>query len=104
MAKLSPAQIEARRKGGRAVIPRVPPPTCTRCGKSMAGRSWHSYLGHRGLHGLADSRFGGDLEACQRHLRDNGLARQDPYPENKIWPRYKHLPHPPPGPDDDCPF
>ena len=53
--------------------------------------TWHSYLGHLGLHGLADNHFGGDLEAAQRHLRGNGLARQDPAPWNGAWPKYVPL-------------
>jgi hypothetical protein len=55
----------------------------------MAGRSWHSYLGHLGLHGLADRHFGGDIEAAQRQLRRNGLARQDPAPWNGAMPEYR---------------
>jgi len=75
--------------GGRAVADKEPPPCCPRCGLSMQGRSWHSYLGHLGLHGLADKYFGGDLEAAQKRLRQNGLARQDPFPANGAWPTYQ---------------
>jgi len=77
--------------GGRAVGSKTPPPTCPhpRCELSMQGRSWHSYLGHLGLHGLADNWFGGDLEMAQRRLRRNGLARQDPVPGNGAWPEYQ---------------
>jgi hypothetical protein len=78
--------------GGHAVKGKEPPARCPRCKQSMAGRSWHSYLGHLGLHGLADRHFGGDLQAAQRRLRENGLARQDPYPENGAWPVYQPLP------------
>ena len=53
---------------------------------------WHSYLGHLGLHGLADRYFGGDLQAAQQHLRNNGLARQDAAPWNGAWPTYQPLP------------
>ena len=67
----------------------------------MTARSWHSYLGHLGLHGLADSHFGGDLQTAQKHLRDNGLARQDPYPENNAWPKYTPLPDIPDPPTRD---
>ena len=75
-------------RGGQAVKTRTPPETCLRCGRSMAGRKWHSYLGHLGLHGLADKYFDGDLKAAQRRLRANGLARQDPAPWNGAWPEY----------------
>jgi hypothetical protein len=74
--------------GGQAVKDKTPPKTCIRCGQSMAGRSWHSYLGHLGLHGLADRYFEGDLKATQQRLRCNGLARQDPCPYNGAWPKY----------------
>ncbi len=75
--------------GGRAVGNKTPPPACHRCGQSMTGRTWHSYLGHLGLHGLADNWFCGDMEMAQRRLCDNGLARQDPVPGNGAWPSYR---------------
>ena len=52
--------------GGRAVGSKTPPAVCPHpgCGRSMAGRTWHSYLGHLGLHGLADNWFCGDLDAA----------------------------------------
>lgn len=56
--------------------------TCPRCGEDMSGRVWHSFLGHLGLHGLADRYFDGDMQAAQKSLRNNGLARQDPAPWN----------------------
>ena len=74
--------------GGQAVKQKIPPETCSRCGQGMAGRKWHSYLGHLGLHGLADKYFSGDIQAAQQHLRRNGLAVQDPAPWNGAWPRY----------------
>ncbi len=74
--------------GGRAVKYKIPPDRCLRCGQSMAGRTWHSYLGHLGLHGLADNHFGGDIKAAQKRLRHNALARQDPAPWNGAWPKY----------------
>lgn len=78
--------------GGQAVAKKEVPLSCPRCGKElMFGTPWHSYLGHLGLHGLADKYFGGDLAAAQRHLRRNGLARQDPAPWNGAWPRYTPL-------------
>ena len=75
--------------GGKAVVGKRPPPCCPRCGKDMTGRSWHSYLGHLGLHGLADNHFDGDLGAAQQRLRENGLARQDPAPWNGAFPTYQ---------------
>ena len=83
------AFAKGRRLGGLAVKDKTPPATCPRCGQSMAGRTWHSYLGHLGLHGLANAYFGGDLGAAQERLRRNGLARQDPVPGNGAWPRYE---------------
>ena len=83
---------EMQSKGGKAVIDRQPPDTCPRCGISTKGRTWHSYLGHLGLHGLADRYFNGDMVAAQRHLSRNGLARQDPAPWNHAWPSYQPLP------------
>jgi len=74
--------------GGKAVISKVPPAKCPRCGASMRGRCWHSYLGHMGLHGLADKYFEGDVKAAQKRLRQNGLAKQDPFPGNGAWGRY----------------
>ena len=74
--------------GGEAVKNKIPPDICFRCGQSMAGRKWHSYLGHLGLHGLADKYFDGDIKAAQKRLRHNGLARQDPVPWNGAWPDY----------------
>lgn len=76
--------------GGLAVRTRRAPPFCPRCGKEiMFGTPWHSYLGHLGLHGLADRYFNGDLTAAQTRLRNNGLAKQDPAPWNNAWPTYQ---------------
>lgn len=99
MTRISSAQRAALARGrrlgaplgGRAVANKTPPDECPRCGKSMEGRAWHSYLGHLGLHGFADNHFDGDVEAAQRHLRRNGLARQDPAPSNGAWPTYTPL-------------
>ena len=84
-------RLKGARTGGRAVSAKTPPPVCTHpdCNLSMEGRSWHSYLGHLGLHGLADNWFDGDLEAAQRRLRNNGLARQDAAPWNGAMPEYR---------------
>jgi hypothetical protein len=74
--------------GGQAVISKSAPAICPRCNASMVGRSWHSFLGHLGLHGLADKYFKGDIQAAQKQLRENGLARQDPFPGNGAWRPY----------------
>ena len=74
--------------GGKAVVTKTPPAKCPRCGRPMEGRVWHSYLGHLGLHGLADKHFNGDLVAAHKRLRDNGLARQDAAPWNGAMPKY----------------
>lgn len=74
--------------GGRAVKDKTPPGVCPKCGQDMSGRTWHSYLGHLGLHGLADRYFDGDTDACQKRLRENGMARGDPIPWNNAWPKY----------------
>lgn len=88
---LTEKQLAARRKGGRALVNKTPPPHCPRCGQEMTGRSWHSYLGHLGLHGLADKHFDGDIEQAQIRLRNNGLARQDPAAWNQAWPTYQPI-------------
>lgn len=77
--------------GGQAVAGKPAPASCPRCGRPMAGRSWHSFLGHLGLHGLADRHFAGDLDAAQRRLRENGQARQDPMPGNGAFPTYRPI-------------
>lgn len=77
--------------GGKAVIHKQPPAKCQRCGKSMQGKSYHSYLGHLGLHALADHYFGGDLAAAQRRLRENGIARQDPAAFNGAFKPYRPI-------------
>lgn len=75
--------------GGKAIISKQPPQCCPHCGKSMRGKSYHSYLGHLGLHGLANKYFGGDLQAAQRRLRENGIARQDPARFNGAFKPYR---------------
>lgn len=81
--------------GGQAVSRKLSPARCPRCKQSMEGRVWHSFLGHLGLHGLADKYFEGDLKAAQRRLRRNGLAKQDPFEGNGAWPRYVPVQQPP---------
>lgn len=78
-------------RGGRAVATKQPPDVCPRCNESMTGRNWHSYLGHLGLHGVADRYFDGDTAAAQRRLRKNGQARQDPYPGNGAFAPYRPI-------------
>lgn len=51
----------------------VPPATCPRCGKAIT--SWRHWLGHQGLHALADRYFSGDVAKAQEHLRRNGYAK-----------------------------
>jgi hypothetical protein len=43
------------------------------------------------LHGLADAHFNGDLEAAQKRLRENGLARQDAAPGNGAFAEYRPI-------------
>ena len=80
--------------GGKAIISKPAPDTCPRCGAVMSGRSWHSFLGHLGLHGLADKFFEGDVRAAQKRLRENGRARQDPFPGNGAWKPYQPVGQP----------
>lgn len=77
--------------GGKAVISKPAPDVCPRCGESMKGRVYHSFLGHLGLHGLADKYFDGDIHAAQKRLRENGVARQDPFPGNGAWKQYRQI-------------
>jgi hypothetical protein len=78
--------------GGKALTRKEAPGQCPRCGKVFGWLTpWHCYLGHLGLHGLAERYFGGDIQAAQKRLRDNGLARQDPAPWNGAWPRYRPI-------------
>lgn len=58
----------------------------------MQGRVYHSYLGHLGLHGIADKYFDGDIKAAQKRLRENGRARSDPAPWNGAWKSYQPIP------------
>lgn len=83
-------QMKPQRLGGLAVARKTAPAVCPRCGKAFAFETpYMAYLGHLGLHGLADRYFNGDIRAAQRRLRENGLARQDPMPYNNAWPRYR---------------
>ncbi len=75
--------------GGLALASKVPPPRCPRCLASFRGRSWYSWLAHKGLHGLADRYFSGSLAKAAERLARNGLARQDVAPWNGA---FKHKP------------
>lgn len=88
---LSKIRAKAGSLGGKAVISKTPPQRCPRCNQSMQGRSYHSYLGHLGLHGLADKYFDGDVQATQKRLRENGRARSDPFPGNGAWKPYRPI-------------
>jgi len=80
--------------GGKAVAKKHAPSQCSRCGKSYPfATPWHVYLGHLGLHGLADKYFGGDIQAAQKRLRENGLARQEEGTSwgNGAWPLYRPI-------------
>ena len=78
--------------GGKAVAQKEAPSRCPRCKKEFPFCTpWHVYLGHLGLHGLADKYFGGDIQAAQKRLRQNGLARQTKGAtwDNGAWPKYR---------------
>lgn len=82
--------MSPQQKGGKALAQKECPLSCPRCGKQfMFLAPYHSYLGHLGLHGLADRYFNGDIQAAQKRLRENGLARQDPAPWNRAFPPYQ---------------
>lgn len=71
--------------GGQAVKDRKPPDTCPKCGQDVSKRTWHSYIGHLGLHSTADKYYSGDAVAA---LRD-ALSKQDPFPENGAWSQFR---------------
>lgn len=79
--------------GGRAVAKKYAPlHPCPRCGKVYpVCTPWHVWLGHMGLHGLADKYFGGDIKAAQKRLQQNGLARQEEGASwsNGAWGHYR---------------
>ena len=76
-------QLSPQQKGGRAVAQKYAPPYCPRCGKEFVFCApWMAYLGHLRMHQIADRHFGGDLQAAQKRLRENGLARQE---EKASW-------------------
>jgi len=81
--------------GGKAVAQKFAPPTpCPRCGKVYPFQtSWMAWLGHMGLHGLADKHFGGDIQAAQKRLRQNGQAKQGEGAswQNGAFPPYRPI-------------
>jgi hypothetical protein len=95
---------DLQRANGRAAKQLVPPNACPRCGRSYVGKSWHAWLGHRGLHTLADRYFDGDIVAAQRRLRENGQARQDPAPWNGAFARYRPITNGRLAGDPEIPF
>lgn len=80
--------------GGQAVAAKFAPPTpCPRCGRVYPFQtSWMTWLGHLGLHKLADNYFGGDIKAAQRRLSENGRARQE---EGASWQNNAFKPYRP---------
>jgi hypothetical protein len=81
------------RKGRQAQAQAEVPAVCPHCGRSLAGYSFNRYLGHLGLHGLADNHFNGDVAAAQKRLRENALAlaEQDASWSNGAWGRYRPI-------------
>lgn len=66
------------RLGGLALAKKYAPAYCPKCHKELEWTmTWYQFLGHLGLHGLADRYFAGDIRAAQKRLRENGLARQE---------------------------
>lgn len=92
-------QLTPQQKGGQAVAQKYAPLwPCPKCGKVYpVATPWMAWLGHLSLHKLADKYFGGDIKAAQRRLRENGLARQDPRPENRAFKPYRPILPPLPG-------
>jgi ATP-dependent exoDNAse (exonuclease V) beta subunit len=75
--------------GGLAVKSHLFPARCPRCRVSLAGKTYHGYLGHMGMHTYADRYYCGDTSAAARQLAYNGLASQDPMPWNGAFQRRK---------------
>lgn len=75
--------------GGLAVKNRLPPKCCPRCGADFWRKNYHQFLGHMGLHGYADRYFCGNISMAAQRLARNGLAAQDPFPQNGV---FKHKP------------
>lgn len=92
-AKPKVNQPTPQQLGGRALAAKyAPTDPCPRCGKTYPFLTpWMAWLGHLGLHALADRYFGGDIAAAQKRLRNNGLARQDPAPWNNAFPKYQPI-------------
>ena len=79
---------EDRRKARRAQAKATVPAACPHCGCSLAGYDFNRYLGHLGLHGLANNHFAGDLVAAPTTLARERLepAKSDPSTAQKILP------------------
>jgi hypothetical protein len=79
--------------GGKAVAQKYAPPwPCPRCGKVYPFLTpWMAWIGHLGLHSLADKYFGGDIQAAQKRLRENGQAKTDAAPWNGAFPKYRPI-------------
>ena len=73
--------------GGLAVKNRNPPKRCLRCGADFRRKNYHQYLGHMGLHTYADRYFCGNMSKAAQRLARNGLASQDPFPQNGAFKR-----------------
>lgn len=81
-------QALGAKAGGLAVRNRTPPNRCPRCRASFKGRSWHSWLGHKGLHTYADKYHSGDMSQAAKRLAMNSVAKYDPAPWNGAF-KYK---------------
>lgn len=81
-------QALGAKAGGLAVRNRTPPNRCPRCRASFEGRSWHSWLGHKGLHSYADKYHSGDISRAARRLAMNSVAKYDPAAWNGAF-KYK---------------
>lgn len=78
--------------GGKALAKKWAPSRCPKCGKELdLTITWYGYLGHLSFHKLADKYFGGDVAKLQKRLRENGQARQDPFPANRAFKPYRKI-------------
>lgn len=84
--------LNDRRAGGLTTSAKIAPrgTRCPRCGKSFSGKPWMAYIGHKGLHGLADRYFSGCLSSAARRMALNSVAKYDPAPWNGAF-QYKPI-------------